>query len=72
MLLAWMRPKVLMLMMSVLTFMTMMMILMMILTMIPRMDGTTTDDTDDGGRGHLYTIKVSGFCSWIHGQWSLR
>ena len=34
----------------------------------------TDDDTDDddGGRGHLYTIKVPGCCSWVPGHWSLR
>ena len=25
----------------------------------------TNDDTADGGRGHLYTIKVPGCCSWV-------
>ena len=32
----------------------------------------TKDDADDGGRGHLYTIKVPGCCSWVPGHWSLR
>ena len=30
----------------------------------------SNDDTDDGGRGHLYTIKVPGCCSWVPGPWS--
>ena len=32
----------------------------------------TNDATDDGGRGHLYTIKVLGCCSWVPSHWSLR
>ena len=27
----------------------------------------TNDDTDDDGRGHPYTIKVPGCCSWVPG-----
>ena len=36
-------------------------------------DGTNDDTNDDtdGGRGHLYTIKVPGCCSWVPAPWSL-
>ena len=29
------------------------------------------DDTENGGRGHLYTIKVPGCCSWVLDPWCL-
>ena len=38
-------------------------------------DDTTDDtnyDTDDGGRGHLHTIKVASCCSCVPARWPLR
>ena len=34
-------------------------------------DGDTDDDTDDGGREKMYTIKVPSCCSWVPGPWPL-